>query len=147
MMTRQFNATARQLDFTDDGPGLPAGRPVAKPGPGPARLCVVCGRVRAHLTLEREPGHRPARLCLRCHHAVMQQRRMARAGLGRGDARRVTARVELIVPRESDLPRREKYRRLSRARRRAQQAARESGKESERRIAGDPADNTPRSQW
>ena len=124
MMTRQFKAAARQLDFAGDGPGLPAGRPVAKPRPGPARLCAVCGRVRAHLTLEREPGHRPARLCLRCHHAVMQQRRMARAGLSRCDARRVTGRIELIVPRESDLPRREKYRRLSRARLHAQQAAR-----------------------
>ena len=134
-MARQLEATARQLDFTGVDPWPPAGLPMVKPRPGPARLCVVCGRVRAHLTIERHPGHRPARLCLRCHHAVMQQRRMARAGL----RRRVTSGTDLIVPRESDLPRGEKYRVLSRARRRAQEAA--GGPEG--RIGGESADNTP----
>ena len=95
---------------------------MTKPRRRPARLCVVCGRVPAHLTIERKRGRRPARLCLRCHSAVMRQRRMARAELEPVK----TARVDsgLIVPRASGLSAEALSRRLSRSRRRAQKAAR-----------------------
>ncbi len=130
-----MEGAATQLDLTYDGPWPVAVRPLAKPRRRPARLCVVCGRVPAHLTIEREPGQRPARLCLRCHHAVMRQRRMARAGLEPGQANG----GGLIVPRESGLSADALYRRLSRSRRRAQKAARVAIEQAE----GDPVDNTP----
>lgn len=122
-MAEEQQGTPTQLDLTYDGPWPVAVRPVAKPRRGAARLCAVCGRVPAHLTLEREEGRRPARLCLRCHHAVMRQRRMARAGLepaGRGQTRG----GGLIVPRQSGLSADALSRCLSRSRRRAQKAAR-----------------------
>ena len=122
-MAQHQEAAATQLDLTYDGPWPVAVRPLARPRRGSARLCVVCGRVPAHLTIEREPGHRPARLCLRCHHAVMRQRRMARAGLEPADPGRAKG-GGLIVPRESALSADALYRQLSRSRRRAQKAAR-----------------------
>ena len=143
-MAHHHAATARQLDFTYDGQldqqGQPAQRgPVAKPVIAPrhgaAHLCVVCGRVPAHLTLKlmstsgnarRRRQQKPARLCLRCHHAVMQQRRMVRAQLteGRSEPRRPSAGGGLIVPRSSTLTGDRKYRQLTKSRRRAQKAAR-----------------------
>ena len=122
-MAQDQDATARQLDLTYDGPWPAVVRSLAKPRRGPARLCVVCGRVPAHLTIEREPGHRAARLCLRCHHAVMRQRRMARAGLERTEPGRTNG-GSLIVPRESGLTADAMHQQLSKSRRRAQKAAR-----------------------
>lgn len=122
-MAQRQQGTPTQLDLTYDGSWPVAVRPVAKPRRGATRLCAVCGRVPAHLTLEREPRHRPARLCLRCHHAVMRQRRMARAGLEPVE-RGATHGGGLIVPRKSGLSADALSRRLSRSRRRAQKAAR-----------------------
>lgn len=121
-MAQGQKGTPTQLDLAYDGPWPVAVGPLAKPRRGTVRLCVVCGRVPAHLTIEREPGHRPARLCLRCHHAVMRQRKMARAGLHRTEPG--LANGGLIVPRKSGLSTDALYRRLSRSRRRAQKAAR-----------------------
>lgn len=121
-MAEHREVTATQLDLTYDGPWPVAVRPLAKPRRGAARLCVVCGRVPAHLTIERASGRRPARLCLRCHHAVMRQRRMARAGLEPAGA--VRPKGGLIVPRENTLSADALYRKLSTSRRRAQKAAR-----------------------
>ena len=122
-MAQQREGTARQLELTYDGPWPVAVRPLAKARRGRARLCVVCGRVPAHLTIEHAAGRRPARLCLRCHHAAMRQRRMARAGLEPVAAVRAKG-GGLIVPRESALSADARYGRLSRSRRRAQKAAR-----------------------
>ena len=49
-MAEHRKATAIQLDLTYDGPWPVAVRPLAKPRRGAARLCVVCGRMPAHLT-------------------------------------------------------------------------------------------------
>lgn len=121
-MAEHREVTATQLDLTYDGPWPVAVRPLAKPRRGAARLCVVCGRAPAHLTIERASGRRPARLCLRCHHAVMRQRRMARAGLEPAAA--VRPQGGLIVSRENTLSGEALYRKLSTSRRRAQKAAR-----------------------
>ncbi len=121
-MAQHLKETPEQLDLTYDGPWPRAVAPVTKARRGPARLCVVCGRVPAHLTIERNRGHRPARLCLRCHNAVMRQRRMARAGLEPLKTARVNS--GLIVPRASGLSAEALHTRLSRSRRRAQKAAR-----------------------
>ena len=131
-------ATARQLDFTYEGLTGLAPRATAPRRPGPAPLCVVCGRVPAHLTIARDPGHRPARLCLRCYHAVRLQRRMLRANLDAGEgrlagpaatagwARRFRGETSLIVPRDTTLSPSGKYRQLTASRRRAQKAARQA---------------------
>lgn len=121
-MAQQQEPTPEQLDLTYDGSWPRAVTPVTKTRRGPARLCVVCGRVPAHLTIERKQGHRPARLCLRCHNAVMRQRRMARAGLEPLET--VGMNSGLIVPRASGLTPEALHRRLSTSRRRAQKAAR-----------------------
>ena len=121
-MAQRRDGTPAQLDLAYDGPWPVAVRLLARARRASARLCVVCGRVPAHLIVEREPGHPPARLCLRCHHGVMRQRKMARAGLG--PAGSVRADDGLIVPRESGLSAAALYQRLSTSRRRAQQAAR-----------------------
>lgn len=120
-MAQQQEGTPTQLDLTYDGPWPLAVTPVTKPRRGRARLCAVCGRVPAHLTIERKRGHRPARLCLRCHNAVMRQRRMARAGIE--PIKSVRSNSGLIVPKASGLST-EVLRRLSSSRRRAQKAAR-----------------------
>ena len=80
-MGQYQQATARQVDFdsgddrADFTPGDGREHRVSRPAP----LCVVCGRHPAHLTLSQQHGHAPAKLCLRCHHAVMQHRKMLRA--------------------------------------------------------------------
>lgn len=122
-MARQREGTPTQLDLTYDGSWPAEVRPVAKPRHGVARLCAVCGRVPAHLTLKRESGHRPARICLRCHHAVLRQRRLARAG-GEPAELGPAHGGGLIVPRKSGLSVDALSRRLSRSRVRAQKAAR-----------------------
>jgi hypothetical protein len=121
-MAQNPDGQPTQLDLTYDGSWPLAVTPVTKPRRRPARLCVVCGRVPAHLSVERKRGHRPARLCLRCHNAVMRQRRMARAGLESVKPGRVKS--GLIVPRASGLSAEALHRRLSMSRRRAQKAAR-----------------------
>ena len=118
-------ARAGQLGFTYHGPRLPAARRVTAPRPGAGRLCAVCGRLPAHLTLERPRGGRPARVCLRCHQAALRQRRSERPTAARSAPRRTAGgRIDLIVPRESGMPLEAKYRLLSRSRRRAQEVAR-----------------------
>ena len=125
MKTWREAAPARQLDFTYSGARLPAARRVTGPRPRAARLCAVCGRLPAHLTLNRPRGGRPARVCLRCHQAALRQRRTAQRTPARNTPRRAEAgRTDLIVPRESGLPLEAKYRLLSRSRRQAQEAAR-----------------------
>lgn len=125
MKTWRAAAPARQLDFTYHGARLPAARRVTRPRPGAARLCAVCGRLPAHLALERPRGGRPARVCLRCHQAALRQRRPARPAPARDATRQAAAgRTDLIVPRESGLPLEAKYRLLSRSRREAQEVAR-----------------------
>lgn len=121
-MAEHREVTATQLDLAYDEPWPVAVRPLARPRRGAARLCVVCGRMPAHLTIERASGQRPARLCLRCHHAVMRQRRMARAGLDPAGAARPQG--GLIVSRDNRLSADALYRKLSTSRRRAQKAAR-----------------------
>ena len=127
---------------------------------GPKRLCVVCGRSVARLTLARSRGQAPVRLCLRCHHGVMQQRKMLRAGLSfpaagsaashegvrsnagqLGRQHHMAGQAGLIVPRASDLFGEAKYDTLTRHRRRAQVAARRAlesdstSTSTERRLA------------
>ncbi len=154
---------ARQLDFEGSSPHRMAGdsarkAPLARPrNRRSASLCVVCGRSRARLTLAGNPGQAPVRLCLRCHHGVLQQRKMVRAGLaptrtdlvstgparspgvgGTGERQhRVAGDAGLIVPREAHLSGDEKYAALTHHRRRAQVAARralESELRSERGL-------------
>ena len=140
---------APQLDFGGSAPRRMAGNsarkaPQARPrNRGPVSLCVVCGRSRARLTLARHHWQAPVRLCLRCHHGVLQQRKMVRAGLaptrvglastgpahgpaaGTGKREhRVAGDASLIVPREARLSADEKYAALTHHRRRAQVAAR-----------------------
>lgn len=121
-MAQPRAGTPAQLDLTYDGAWPLAVTPVTKPRRRSARLCAVCGRVPARLTIERQRGKRPERLCLRCHNAVLRQRRSERGGLDpAGPAR---ANGGLIVPRASGLSAEAVSRRLSRSRRRAQKAAR-----------------------
>ena len=125
MRTWREAATARRLDFTEHGARLPAARRVTSPRPGAGRLCAVCGRLPAHLTLDRWRGGRPARVCLRCHQAALRQRRAALPTAARSAPRRTASgRTDLIVPRESGLPLEAKYRVLCRSRRQAQEVAR-----------------------
>lgn len=125
MKTWREAAPARQLDFTYYGARVPAAKRVTSPRPGATRLCAVCGRRPARLTLERPRGGRPARVCLRCHQAALRQRRPAQPKPARSAPRRAAGgRIDLIVPRESDLPLEAKYRLLSRSRRKAQEVAR-----------------------
>ncbi len=150
MRTCSEAAAARQLGFPYHGRRLPAARRVLAPRPGAARLCSVCGRLPARLTLDAPPGGRPARVCLRCHQAALRQRRAAvstpapcavrrAAPGGRSDlsVSRATDVVvprgadvvaprgtDLIVPRGTDLAGEAKYRLLSRSRRQAQEVAR-----------------------
>ena len=135
-MPYQYEATAHPLDVSEEQRVL---RPVLPEAvstmPGSARLalsqmCVVCRRVPARLTLKvNSPENsqlQPPRLCLRCHHAVMQQRRMMRMRRSERRAKdpQLTFGNGLIVPRSSGLTGDSKYDRLVKARRRAQKAAR-----------------------
>ena len=120
-MAQYQDATARQLDlaYEDD---------IAEqdqPGIRHHRLCEMCGRVEAHLTIPAAHGRQPAVVCLRCHHAVRQQRRMLRAAMARSLAP-ATAPGGLIVEKESSLPADRKYRELEHRRHRAQVAARKA---------------------
>ena len=125
MMRWRGAASARQLDFSYYDGRLPAARRGTGPRSGPARLCAVCGRWPARLTLERPRGGPPPRVCLRCHVTALRQRRSAHAAPARNALRRtVSGRSDLIVPRESALPLEAKYRLLSRSRREAQEVAR-----------------------
>ena len=135
-MGRHQQAAARQLDFGSrggNGEFTPVvERRVARPVP----LCVVCGRHPAHLTLTRQHGHAPARLCLRCHHAVMQHRRMLRADLSSAAqttsppgpqperTHHLAGDVGLIVPKGRRLSAEARHAVLNHRRRRAQVAAR-----------------------
>ena len=121
-MAQPLAGTPAQLDLAYDGAWPLAVTPVTKPRRRAARLCAVCGRARARLTIERERGGRPERLCLRCHNAVLRQRRSAEAGSGPAGPGRAAG--GLIVPRASGLSAEAVSRRLSRSRRRAQKAAR-----------------------
>lgn len=137
-MAHYYEATVHQLDFTyGRQPGQrrqaaqqgPVPQPVTAAARGTARLCVVCGRVPAHLTINltsTDPRQRPVGLCLRCHYAVMQQRRMARAQLDEYQSghKRWAADDGLIIPRSSALSRDRKYRQLTTSRRQAQKALR-----------------------
>ena len=159
-MQRENDANAHQLDFDSfPAPGSTEGHDGQHPArlyaEGPVPLCVVCGRARARLTLKRGRGHEPARLCLRCHHRVMQQRKMLRAGLPpqqpssdrlktavadtvRDPVRRhkVSGDAGLIVQREARSAGDGKYDLLAHRRRRAQVAAR-------RALEFDPPAKTP----
>ena len=136
-MGRYQQATARQLDFDsgDDSADFTpvAGREhrVSRPVP----LCVVCGRHPANLTLTRQHGHAPAKLCLRCHHAVVQHRKMLRADLSSVDlavstsphsarTHHLSGDVGLIVPPGQRLTAEARHAALDHRRRRAQVAAR-----------------------
>jgi hypothetical protein len=78
-MASNQEATARQLDFTYDEQSASAPRPATGDRvERHHRLCDICGRGEAHLTIPGRVGHPAAAVCLRCHHAVRQQRRMLR---------------------------------------------------------------------
>ncbi len=137
-MGRHQQAAARQLDFdsadcsVDFAPTAEREHRISRPVP----LCVVCGRHPAHLTLTRQHGHAPAKLCLRCHHAVMQHRKMLRADLSSADqtaptpvpesarTHHLSGDVGLIVPRGKTLSAEARHAALNHRRRRAQVAAR-----------------------
>ena len=137
-MGRYHQATARQLDFdsvddrADFAPAEEREHRVSRPVP----LCAVCGRHPAHLALTREHGHAPAKLCLRCHHAVMQQRKMLRADLSGADrtastsialsarTHHLSGDVGLIVEPGKPLSAEARHAALDHRRRRAQVAAR-----------------------
>ncbi len=131
-MTQHHEATAQELEFE---PLSVEARRSDRAGRDPASRCVVCGRARARLSVAREHGHPPAKLCLRCHHSVMQQRKMLRANLHEAHASPQTERSStrrhhlvgdagLIVPRGAPLGREAKYAELTRRRHRAQVAVR-----------------------
>lgn len=136
-MGRYQHATARQLDF-DSGDDSADLTPVARREhrvSRPVPLCVVCGRHPANVTLTRQHGHAPAKLCLRCHHAVMQHRKMLRADLSTVDhavstppqsarMHHFSGDVGLIVPPGQPLTAEARHAALDHRRRRAQVAAR-----------------------
>lgn len=124
-MAQYQDATARQLDLAYEEEVVEQD---AQPETGHHRLCEICGRVEAHLTIPAAHGRQPAIVCLRCHHAVRQQRRMLRAALTRSPAP-ATAPGGLIVQNEGSLPGDRKYRELEHRRHRAQIAARKALKE------------------
>ena len=137
-MGRYQQATARQLDFdsgedsADFTPAAGREHRVSRP----VSLCDVCGRHPAHLMLTRQHGHAPAKLCLRCHHAVMQHRKMLRADLSTADqtastpvpqsarTHHLSGDVGLIVPPGKSLSAEARHAALDHRRRRAQVAAR-----------------------
>jgi len=133
-MGRDQQATARQLDFdagdnrADFTPTDGREHRVERPVP----LCVVCGRHPAYVTLTRQHGHAPAKLCLRCHHAVMQHRKMLRADLSVADqtasmsarSHHLSGDVGLIVQPGKQLSAEVRHAALNHHRRRAQVAAR-----------------------
>ena len=131
-MSYQYEATALLLEHSDEQRRAPAVLPeaVSRARPESSQMCVVCRRVPARLTLKvtssEDSQFRPPRLCLRCHHAVMQQRRMMRTRRSERRAKdpQLTFGNGLIVPRSSGLTGDSKYARLVKARRRAQKAAR-----------------------
>ena len=139
-MSQNHEATAQELEFEPlSGEAYRSSR-----ASNPVPLCVVCGRARARLSLARDHGHAPAQLCLRCHHAVMEQRKMLRAKLHESPANPQVARgvfrrhhlagdAGLIVPRGASLAHEAKYAELTRRRHRAQVAVR-------RALAGDLLD-------
>lgn len=70
-MARYREATARQLDFTyDEQPASAPRQATGDPIERHHRLCDICGRVEAHLTIPGRVGRPAAAVCLRCHHAV-----------------------------------------------------------------------------
>lgn len=137
-MGRYQQARVRQLDFDSDEfsadftPKVGTEHRTLRP----VQLCVVCWHHRAHLRLAPRHGHAPAKLCLRCHHAVMQQRKMLRADLPATDqtsllpvqrlarAHHFSGDVGLIVPPGRPLSAKTKHDVLNHRRRRAQVAAR-----------------------
>ena len=137
-MGRYQQARVRQLDFDSDNfsadftPKVGTEYRALRPVP----LCVVCWRHRAHLRLVPQHGHAPVKLCLRCHHAVMQQRKMLRVDLPAADqtslvsvprlarAHHFSGNVGLIVPPGKPLSAETKHDALNHRRRRAQVAAR-----------------------
>ena len=135
-MSYQYEATALLLEPSNEQRRAPAVLPEAvstlpsRARPESSQMCVVCRRVAARLTLKvtssEDSQIRPPRLCLRCHHAVMQQRRMMRTRRSERRAKdpQLTFGNGLIVPRSSGLTGDSKYDRLVKARRRAQKAAR-----------------------
>ena len=142
-MSHHYEATALLLEHSNEQRMVPAVLPEAvstlpsRARPESSQMCVVCRRVPARLTLKVTPSEdsqiRPPRLCLRCHHAVMQQRRMMRTRRSEHRAKdpQLTFGNGLIVPRSSGVTGDSKYDRLVKARRRAQKAA---------RCATEPAD-------
>ena len=139
-MSQNHEATAQELEFESLSGEAYRSRRASNPVP----LCVVCGRARARLSLARDHGHAPAKLCLRCHHTVMQQRKMLRAKLHESPANPLVERgalrrhhlagdAGLIVPRGASLAHEAKYAELPRRRHRAQVAVR-------RALAGDLLD-------
>ena len=139
-MAHHHEATVQQFDFTYTRQprqrsqmaqqGLMA-KPITAAARRTACLCVICGRVPAHLTIKltsMDPQQRPAGLCLRCHFAVMQQRRVVRAQLDEHQPahKRLAADDGLIVPRSSAFKRdrKYKYQLLTTSRRLAQKALR-----------------------
>ncbi len=105
-----------------------------------SQMCVVCRRVSARLTLKVTASAnsplQPPRLCLRCHHAVMQQRRMVQMRRSEFGTRndQMTFEDGLIVPRASALVGATKYDQLAKSRRRAQKAARRAIEPSDRQL-------------
>ncbi len=137
-MGRYQQARVCQLDFDSDdfnadfSPKVGTEYRTLRPVP----LCVVCWRHRARLRLAPPHGHAPVKLCLRCHHAVMQQRKMLRVDLPVADqtslvsvprlarAHHFSGDVGLIVPPGKPLSAKTKHDALNHRRRRAQVAAR-----------------------
>ncbi|MFL2434830.1 MAG: hypothetical protein ACJ0H0_08020 [Vicinamibacterales bacterium] len=145
-MPYQYEATARPVSVSEEQRVLrPVLREAVSTMPSRASLeksqiCVVCQRVSARLTLKvTSPENsqvQPPRLCLRCHHAVMQQRkmiRMRRSGFGTRNAQ-LTFEDGLIVPRVSELAGAAKYDQLLKSRRRAQKAARRAIEPDDREL-------------
>jgi len=145
-MAYQYEATARPVNVSEEQRVLrPVLREAVSTMPSRASLeksqiCVVCRRVSARLTLKvTSPENsqvQPPRLCLRCHHAVMQQRkmiRMRRSGFGTRNAQ-LTFEDGLIVPRASELAGAAKYDQLLKSRRRAQKAARRAIEPDDREL-------------
>lgn len=115
-MERHPEATPARTDLTYDGPRLVAASPAAE------RRVGVDPRDRAPAMHDGVDPQRLAWLCLRCHDVVLRQPTPARDD--REPAEPLAANGGLIVPGRSGLPIDAVHRRLSRSRRRAQQAAR-----------------------
>lgn len=145
-MPYQYEATARRGGVSEEQRVLrPVLREAVSATPNrthseQSQMCVVCRRVSARLTLKVTASEKsllqPPRLCLRCHHAVMQQRRMMRMRRSEFGTRndQLTFKDGLIVPRSSELVGTTKYDQLVKSRRRAQKAARRAMEPSDRQL-------------